>query len=113
MIKAASAIVSAALIAANVALGADMQVLKVQALADGSIALNGRHTTVDVLRKFLADAHGQTVVWYYREHADQEPTQGQMNVIQAIVDNKVPVSLSTKPDFSDVVGEDGVPHPRK
>lgn len=102
----------AALIAANVALGTEMKIAKVHALADGSINLDGRHTTLDELQRILSKAHGQVAVWYYRDHAHREPTEGQMNVIKTIIDNQAPISMSTKPDFSDVVGPHGQSGPR-
>jgi hypothetical protein len=35
-----------------------------------------------------------------------------MEVMHAIVEAQLPVKLSTKPDFSDAVGADGVPRSR-
>jgi hypothetical protein len=113
MIRLTSAALFAGVLVGAMALGADdMRVVKVQARSDGSIVMDGRPATTDELRKVLADAHGQVAVWYYREHAEQEPTEGQLKVIAAIIDNKAPVSLSTKSDFSDFVGSDGKSHPR-
>jgi hypothetical protein len=51
-------------------------------------------------------------VWYYREAGQQEPPPEAMQVIKLIADNALPVSLSSKPDFSDYIGEGGQPHPR-
>ena len=112
MVKTTVTVLFAAMFVADLASGAEMEIVKVHALANGSVVLDGRRTTVDELRKALVDAHGHVAVWYYREHADQEPTDGQMKIVKVIIETKTPVSLSTKPDFSDVVGQDGQSHPR-
>jgi hypothetical protein len=52
------------------------------------------------------------VVWYHRENpASEPPSQGQA-VIQLIIKHQLPVSMSTKPDFSDYVDDKGVSRPR-
>ena len=113
MISRTSMALFAALIAASVAVGAEMRIVKVQALSDGSIMLDGRHTTVEELQRILAGAPRQVTVWYYRDHPDQDPTEGQMKVIEAIAENSVPISLSSKPDFSDYIDVHGQSHPRE
>jgi hypothetical protein len=52
------------------------------------------------------------VVWYYREGAGAELPPEAKQVMKLVVDNKLPVSLCTKPDFSDYVDGKGVSHPR-
>ena len=52
-------------------------------------------------------------VWYYRESGKGEPPAQAIEVFKLIVENKLPVSLSTKPDFSDYVDENGQAQPRK
>jgi hypothetical protein len=51
----------------------------------------------------------QGVVWYYREGGHQDPPPVVMEVIKAVVDAGLPIRLSSKPDFSDAIGEGGVP----
>jgi hypothetical protein len=46
----------------------------------------------------------KTTVSYYRENAAGEPPPAAMEVMKLIVSNRLPVRLSTKPDFSDAVG---------
>jgi hypothetical protein len=52
-------------------------------------------------------------VWYYRENPAAEPPPSATQVIQMIIDRKLPITMSTKPDFSDYVDENGNVHPRK
>lgn len=35
------------------------------------------------------------------------------NILNLIEKHRLPLSLSTKPDFSDYLGPDGFPHPRE
>lgn len=51
-------------------------------------------------------------VWFYRESGAQPPGEA-VEVFKLIVEHKVPVTLSTKPDFSDFIDEQGVARPRK
>jgi len=91
----------------------DPNVAKVSVFADGRITLNGRSITLAELHSAfaaLAKAHG--IVWYYREAASTEPHADAMLVIQEIVTARLPVSMSTKPDYSDVVRSDGTTAPR-
>jgi hypothetical protein len=96
-----------------VALSADPPLLKVAVYADGRVSADGRPVTLEELQRSLADlkkAHG--AVWYYRENAMSEPNANAMRVVKAIIAAQLPVSMSTKPDFSDVVGPDGKSRPR-
>ena len=93
--------------------GPAQPIAKVAVFADGRIALGGRTVSLAQLHVALADLgknHG--VVWYYREDAGGEPHPNAMAVIKEIIDARLPVSLSTKPDYSTVVGSDGAAHPQ-
>ena len=92
----------------------DGNVAKIAVSRAGVINLNGREATINEVRETLAKlAASKGVVWYYREAADEEePHPNAMLVISAIVDARLPVSLSTKPDFSTVVLPDGSIKPR-
>ena len=75
--------------------------------------MDAKPATFEQLEAALArvkEANGQ--VWYYRESAGGQPPAAAMQVIQRIVALKVPISLSSKPDFSDWVDAKGVSHPR-
>lgn len=84
------------------------RVLRVAVAADGSTSLDGASVSLAALRETLAAAKDTgAVVWYYRENAWGNAPAEATEVIQAIVDNGLPISLSTEPDFSTVVDEDG------
>ena len=52
------------------------------------------------------------VIWYYREAGSSEPPPQAVEVMTLIVDNRLPISMSTKPDYSDVLLPDGTTRPR-
>jgi hypothetical protein len=88
----------------------DAPVLKVAVFADGRLTVDGAAATVESLReslRTLSDKHG--VVWYYREAGVQEPPPIAMDVMRAVVDARLPVRLSSRPDYSDSIGADGRP----
>lgn len=87
--------------------------LKIRVFADGGIIASDKPIHLDQLaEQMLALKKSGGTVWYYRESADGEPHENAMLVMQLIVENKLPILLSTKPDFSDAVGPDGYSHPR-
>jgi hypothetical protein len=86
---------------------------RVAVTAKGAVSFDGASVTIDVLRLKLADLKKRNgVVWYYREAAKGEPPQQTMDVMKLIVDNRLPISMSTKPDYSDVLLPDGTTRPR-
>lgn len=88
----------------------DAPVLKVAVFADGRLTVDGAASTIQSLReslRSLSEKHG--VVWYYREAGQQEPPPIATEVIQAVIGAKLPVRLSSRPDYSDAVGLDGKP----
>jgi hypothetical protein len=87
-------------------------IAKVKVTRDGVVVLNDRAVTIEALKDSLSKL-GQSAgsaVWYYRENSAGKPHPNAMLVLQAIVDAKLPVKLSMKPDFSDFVGPDGAAH---
>jgi hypothetical protein len=60
-----------------------------------------------------AHAARSGVVWYYRENPHAEPHPNADIVVQTIIRHRLPVSMSTKPDFSDALDENRVSRPRK
>lgn len=77
-------------------------------MADGRITADGFPTGIDSLRvllKRLAEEKG--VVWYYREAPETPAPPESVAIIQAIIENRLPISLSSRPDFSDAIGPDG------
>jgi hypothetical protein len=80
-------------------------VVKIAVFADGRITVDGTAATLDAVRTSLKQLAGNDgEVWYYRETGEQEPPPQAMAVIQAIVEHQLPITLSTKPDYSDAVG---------
>lgn len=90
------------------------EIAKVSALASGKLLINGKPaslTTVEVALQTLKGNNG--AVWYYRENPQAEPPPQAMKVIELVVKYKLPVSLSSRPDFSDYIDENGNSKPRK
>lgn len=82
-------------------------------MRDGSITADGSPTTIESLAPKLKElAANKGSVYYYRESGKEEPHPNAMKVITAIGENSLPISLSSKPDFSDYIGQDGQSHPR-
>jgi hypothetical protein len=89
------------------------KVLKVAITAGGQITAGGRPTTLDALIPMLRElARNKGEVWYYREAPEADPHPNAMKVLEAIVDQNLPVLLSTKPDYSDSVDDKGRSVPR-
>jgi biopolymer transport protein ExbD len=87
--------------------------LKVKVMADGRVLTDSGTVSLEQLGKQLAALKAKNgTVWYYREAAAAEPHPNAMEVIKLVVDNKLPIALSAKADFSDIVGPDGVSRPR-
>jgi hypothetical protein len=83
-------------------------VLKIALMSDGRITVDGAPSTLDSLQvslKRLAEQKG--VVWYYRE-AGQAPPEASA-IIKAVIENRLPIRLSSRPDYSDAIGRDGTP----
>lgn len=89
-------------------------VAKVAVYANGSIELNGRRVSATDLDSGLRLHAGKAgVVWYHRENPAAEPHPNADVVVQTIIRHRLPVSMSTKPDFSDYVDAGGVSRPRR
>jgi hypothetical protein len=80
------------------------KVLKIAITASGQISADGRATTLEALIPILHElAKNKGEVWYYREAPQADPHPNATKVLSAIVDNNLPVRLSSKPDYSDSV----------
>jgi hypothetical protein len=88
-------------------------IAKIKVKRDGVIVLNNDTVTLEQLKTSLSklSQSAGSAVWYYRENPAGEPHPNAMLVLQAIVEAKLPVKLSTKPDFSDFLGPDGASDP--
>lgn len=89
-------------------------VVKLSALANGQLLLDGRPVTLAALDSaFAALKSERGVVWYYRENAASEPSPEAMKAVELVIKHQLPISMSTKPDFSDVVDANGQSRPRE
>jgi biopolymer transport protein ExbD len=89
-----------------------IKVLKIKVTSGGDITADGEPVTLEQLAtKLTALKQVGGKVWYYRENPAGEPHPNAMKVIEQVVENKLPIRLSTKPDFSDAVDDKGVSHP--
>jgi hypothetical protein len=90
------------------------KILKIAVSTDGRITADGRAVSIEALAPILRElAKSKGQVWYYREAAAAEPHPNALKVLGAIVDHNLPVSLSTKPDFSDAVDDKSRSVPRR
>lgn len=90
------------------------EILKISVFKSGEIEANGEVVSLEELDDLLAaNARENGIVWYYREAGDEEPPPQAMEVIKLVVKHKRPISLSSKPDFSDTIDENGKSRPRK
>lgn len=92
-------------------------VIYVSVFNDGSIQINGNSVRLDDFTEKLNDLKPSAkYIFYYREAARGEPTDQQWGLIKEVLDGmmqlRLPISLSSKPDFSDVVDGAGNSHPR-
>lgn len=88
----------------------NVPVLKIAVMSDGRITVDGSPATMDSVRdslKRLAEQKG--VVWYYREAGDAKAPPESTAIIQSIIENRLPIRLSSRPDYSDAIGPDGKP----
>ena len=84
------------------------QILRVAITASGEITADQRPTTLEALIPILRElAKNKGEVWYYREAPNAEPHPNAMKVLSAIVENNLPVRLSSKPDYSDSIDDKG------
>ena len=89
-------------------------VAKISVLSSGKVLLNGKPTTLAALDAALSSlAASKGVVWYFREGAEVAEPPGAKQVTELVIKHRLPISMSTKPDFSDAIGEDGRPHRRE
>lgn len=89
---------------------AEATVAKVKVMKSGKIFLDDKELTLAEIKvAFVRLSKENGEVWYYRENPQEEPSPEAMRVIEAIVENNLPVKLSSKPDFSDSITSKGIP----
>jgi hypothetical protein len=79
---------------------------RISVLRDGAVLLDGKNVDLTQLADALQALPDGASVSYYREAAGGEPPPAALEVMKLIVERRLPVRLSTKPDFSDTVGPD-------
>ena len=89
-------------------------ILRLSVLASGKVLLEGKASNIPEIKKALEKIKTNGgAVWYYRENGKGEPPPQAMEVIKLVVEYKLPISMSSKPDFSDYIDENGQSRPRK
>jgi hypothetical protein len=88
-------------------------VVKLRVYKDGRVTLDDHPATMSEVRDALDRLRSERgSVLYYREAGQEEPPPVAMEVMHAIVEARLPVRLSSRPDFSDAIGPDGIPRSR-
>ncbi len=84
--------------------------LKLWVTKSGAIEMNGKETTFDALSAELEKAakRGGVTVLYGRDNPEAEPHPNSMKAIQQVMKNGLSLRMSTKRDYSDAVGPNGV-----
>jgi hypothetical protein len=84
------------------------KILKVAVYRDGKVVIDGAALSIeDAARHIGAAADSETSIFYYREAGEEEPHPNASKIIAAVVEAKLPISLSSEPDFSTYVDENG------
>jgi hypothetical protein len=79
-------------------------ILKIAVFSDGRLTVDGSPSSIQSLRESLrkiGQEHG--AVWYYRESGQEEAPAVATEVINEVIAARVPIRLSSKPDYSDSV----------
>lgn len=89
-------------------------VLELSVLSNGVIVVNGSLATLQDLDQRLAKLkEEQGVVWYYREDPASPPTPQSTEALKLVLKYELPLSFSTKDDFSDYIDQEGKSRPRR
>ena len=74
-------------------------VLQVSVLVNGTVLLDGNPVTLEALAQAMdAVPNGGTQVWYYRENSARRRRR-RSRWMKLIVERRLPIRLSAKPDF--------------
>jgi hypothetical protein len=86
---------------------------RIRVARTGEIWFDGSPVTLEALAPLLRGLRAAGgVVWYYREQPDAEPAPEAMAVVGLVIEHRLPISMSTRPDFADVVLPGGKVAPR-
>ena len=89
-------------------------ILKIRVTFAGGLTVDGVPASLEQLSATLMRVKAERgVVWYYRDEAMTDSDALAEGIMDLVVQHRLPISLSTKSDFSDYVDADGQSHPRK
>lgn len=89
-------------------------VMRVSVLQEGVLLVDDSLVTPPMFeQKLQALKQGQGIVWLYRENPRAEPTPAVREALQRLLDSGLPISLSSRPDFSDYLDAEGRSQPRR
>lgn len=88
-------------------------IARVAMLASGELRLDGKAISLDELDRALAKLPEDGVIWYFRENPLEEPTAQAMATLEHLMQRRLPISFSSRADYSDYIDDQGVAHPRK
>jgi hypothetical protein len=89
-------------------------VLQISVLSSGRVLLDGKEASIAKVSKALAKTSAENgTVWYYRESGKGGLPSEAIEIVKLVVANRLPISLSSRPDFSDYIDDEGQSHPRK
>jgi hypothetical protein len=88
-------------------------VARIRVSRAGEIWCDDVRTSLSDLGSRLAELRAaQGVVWYYREDTGAAAAPEAMAVVRMVIEQRLPISMSTRADFADVVQTDGTAVPR-
>ena len=83
-------------------------ILKVSVFRDGRVNINGKELSIDdAVQQIGAASSSDSLVYYYREAGQEEPHPNASKIIASVIDANLAISLSSEPDFSTYVDENG------
>ena len=89
------------------------KVLKIMVSKSGEIRIGNKIITLREAEVRISQlASNKGTVWFYREAGKEAPPAEALEIIKLTVRYKAPVSLSSKPDFSDTIDAKGNSVPR-
>jgi len=89
-------------------------IVRLSVLMTGKVLLDGKESNLSEIKRALGRAKSEKdMVWYYRENGKGEPPPQAMEVMKLVIENNLPISMSSKPDFSDYIDDKGQSRLRK
>lgn len=89
-------------------------VMRLSVLQEGVLLVDDSLVTLPLLQQKLeALKQGQGIVWFYRENPQAEATPAVREAVQMLLASGLPISVSSRPDFSDYIDNEGRSQPRR